>query len=362
MRLVRSATFVAAVAAASAAVLVGAPLPAAGATAAAPALPQHLRDTGLYVAGSTTTVRADVLAVTPLYPLWSDGAAKQRWLSLPPGTFIDASRPDAWVFPPGTRLWKEFAHGGRRVETRYIERRADGRWRYAAYVWNEDGSDAVLAPATGLPALAVAQAPGGRYAVPSRNDCLACHESAATPVLGVSAVQLAAVHDAAAVEPRGPDLNALLQRGWLRRLPQTLLAQPPRLAAASASERAALGYLHANCGHCHNDNGAPAPVPLVLAQRVGDAAASRARVLASTVGATSRFRSAALPGLTQIVAPGRPASSLLVARMRSRHAVLQMPPLGTALPDPEGLALVERWIANDLSPTHDLSTTKELAP
>ncbi len=103
-------------------------------------------------------------------------------------------------------------------------------------------------------------------------------------------------------------------------------------------------------------------MPLVLAQRVGDAAASRARVLASTVGATSRFRSAALPGLTQIVAPGRPASSLLVARMRSRHAVLQMPPLGTALPDPEGLALVERWIANDLSPTHDLSTTKELAP
>ena len=328
MRLIRSVSFIAAVAAASAAVLVGVPLPAAGATAAAPALPQHLRDTGLYVAGSSTTVRADVFAYTPRYALWSDGAAKQRWMSLPPGTFIDASRPDAWVFPPGTRLWKEFAHGGRRVETRYIERRADGRWRYAAYVWNEDGSDAVLAPAAGLPALAVAQAPGGRYAVPSRDDCLACHQSAATPVLGVSAVQLAAGHDAAAVEPRGPDLSTLLQRGWLRRLPPTL---PTHLAAVSASERAALGYLHANCGHCHNDNGAPAPVPLVLAQRVGDAAASRRRVLATTVGAPARFRSAALPGLAQIVAPGRPESSLLVARMRSRHAALQMPPLGTCL-------------------------------
>lgn len=353
MKPIRRTAIAAAVAVASAAVLVGSPPPADA--AAAPALPQHLRDTGLYAAGSSTTVRADILAFAPQYPLWSDGAAKRRWLYLPPGTFIDASRPDAWVFPRGTRLWKEFAHGGRRVETRYIERRADGRWRYAAYVWNEDGSDAMLAPAAGLPALAVSQAPGGRYAVPSRTDCLACHESAATPVLGVSALQLSVGDAVPGVEPHGVDLNALRQRGLVRRLPLPL-REPPRPAAASASERAALGYLHANCGHCHNDNGSPAPVALVLAQRMGDAAASRRRVLASTVGAPSRFRSAALPGLTQIVVPGRPESSLLVARMRSRHAVLQMPPLGTVLPDPEGLALIERWIANDLSPT------KELAP
>ena len=33
------------------------------------ALPQHLRDTGLYVAGSTET-SPDVLAFSPQYPLW----------------------------------------------------------------------------------------------------------------------------------------------------------------------------------------------------------------------------------------------------------------------------------------------------
>lgn len=87
-------------------------------------------------------------------------ADKRRWLRLPAGTAIDASDPDAWQFPPGTRLWKEFAHAGRRVETRYIERRADGRWRYAAYVRSADGSDATLAPAAGIAALPVAQAPG----------------------------------------------------------------------------------------------------------------------------------------------------------------------------------------------------------
>ena len=48
-------------------------------------LPQRLADTGLYVAGGTT-IRPDVLPFSPQYPLWSDGAAKRRWIWLPPGT------------------------------------------------------------------------------------------------------------------------------------------------------------------------------------------------------------------------------------------------------------------------------------
>ena len=40
---------------------------------------------------------------------------------------VDASNPDAWQFPPGTRLWKTFGHAGRAVETRYAELLANGR-------------------------------------------------------------------------------------------------------------------------------------------------------------------------------------------------------------------------------------------
>src|SRR6476661_7825652 len=83
-------------------------------------LPERLSETGLYVAGSTTVVRDDNLAFAPQYPLWSDGTTKRRWIHLPAGTAIDASDPDAWEFPPGTRLWKEFSFG-RPVETRLIE-------------------------------------------------------------------------------------------------------------------------------------------------------------------------------------------------------------------------------------------------
>src|SRR5687767_4053533 len=70
-------------------------------------LPPRLADTGLYVPG-TLRVRADNQPFSPQYALWSDGASKRRWIHLPAGAFIDASRPDAWEFPAGTKLWKEF--------------------------------------------------------------------------------------------------------------------------------------------------------------------------------------------------------------------------------------------------------------
>src|SRR5262245_53694809 len=226
-------------------------LPArAGESVAAP-LPQRLADTGLFLPGSTAVRPGNVL-FTPQYPLWSDGAGKRRWFSLPAGTFIDATRPDAWEFPRGTRLWKEFAYGARKVETRFIERLSDGSWRFAAYVWDDDGTDAVLAPSAGVPSLSVARAPSGRYVIPAEADCRACHEGAAVPVLGASALQLSPDRDALAphadpVDVAGIDLRGLLARGWLRNLPRELLDQPPRIAASSSVERAALGYLHANC-------------------------------------------------------------------------------------------------------------------
>jgi hypothetical protein len=297
-------------------------LPLAARAGGEPPLPQHLRDTGFGAPGA--------IAFTPQYPLWSDGAAKRRWLALPPGRAIDARQPDAWQFPPGTKLWKEFAHAGRPVETRYIERLADGRWRFASYLWNDDGSDAVLAPEAGVAALPVAAAPGGRYAVPSRNDCRACHESSAVPVLGASALQLA------------PELPAWAERGWLRGLPAALRQTPPAVAAASDTERAALGALHANCGHCHNRSGHQVPLALTLAQRAADPAASRAEVLHSLLEAPTRLR--AQPP----VRAGHAADSVLVQRMASRAPALQMPPLGTRIPDLEALALVQRWIDDDL--------------
>jgi hypothetical protein len=307
--------------------------------------PATLSATGLYVAGSTSMVRDDVLAFVPQYPLWSDGANKRRWIRLPPGSSIDASQPDAWDFPVGTRLWKEFSLG-HRIETRYLERGADGRWIYASYVWNADGSDATLAPAAGLRDHAAPAAPRGRYTIPARDDCRACHEAAPAPVLGFSALQLSADRDPLA--PHGDvsggtlDLRALVARGLLRNLPPRLLAEPPRIAAANATERAALGYLHGNCGHCHNEDGPLAVLEMTLAQRVGRPD-STDNVFRSLARVPSQFHAADAAGGAR-VAPGHAAQSVLVQRMVSRDPLQQMPPLGTAAADAEAVALIARWI------------------
>jgi hypothetical protein len=344
----------------------GSPRGVAGGSPAADAgLPRLLRDTGLYAPGPAARVRDGIASFSPQYPLWSDGAGKRRWLYLPPGASIDASSPDAWEFPPGTKLWKEFAYEGRPVETRHMELEPDGKWRFGAYVWNDEGTEAVLAPAGGIAALPVAAAPQGRYAIPSRSDCLACHGSTTVPVLGLTALQLSPDRDPMAAGGRPllageSDLRALVARGWVRGLPRELLERPPRIPASGAVERAALGYLHGNCAHCHNTTDSRVPLQLTLAQRTGDAAAALTEVLRSAIAAPSRYRPADSDGHALVVAPGKPADSVLAMRMQSRHKQVRMPPLGTSVPDADGLALVHRWILS-IDSSHS-SHPKETTP
>jgi hypothetical protein len=323
------------------------------------ALPDTLSGTGLFAAG-TAALRPGLVAFAPQYPLWSDGATKRRWLSLPRGTFVDAARPDAFVFPAGTKLWKEFAVDGRPVETRFIERLADQSWRFATYVWSADGRDARLAPRDGIAALPLDAAGSRRYEVPSESDCRACHEGGAVPVLGFSALQLSSDRDPLAphAEPVPPesDLRSLAARGIVRGLPQAMIATPPRVAAATPTARAALGYLHGNCGHCHgafDESGAAVPVPVRLAQLLEPPTVDS--VLSSLLGVLGRFRLAGAAGPQPVIAPGDAAGSLLPARMRSRDQRLQMPPLGTTTPDTEALALIERWIDHDLPHHQELA-------
>jgi hypothetical protein len=127
-----------------------------------------------------------------------------------------------------------------------------------------------------------------------------------------------------------------------------MLDKPPRIAASTPAERAALGYLHGNCGHCHgrpDDVGASVPVGVLLAQSVAEPN-SALDVLRSLVSTRSRFRPAGARQDPQIVVPGASHASVLPLRMRSRDPRVQMPPLGTELPDSEALKLVERWIDN----------------
>jgi hypothetical protein len=325
-----------------------------GAPAGDRPLPRLLSETGLYAGGGTLTIDPRNRPFSPQYPLWTDGARKARWVQLPPGAAIDVRDVDAWSFPVGTRFWKEFAFGGRKVETRLLWRSSAAGWTFASYRWNDAQTDAELVPAEGLPNVAEV-APGRFHSIPPVDDCRACHDSARTEILGFSALQLSTDRDAMAphAEPMAPGmvtLRTLVEERLTEPARPELVAVPPRVQAPDARTRAALGYLSANCGGCHNEDSSLASLGLFLKIRVASPHPSSSAP--PHPGAVQRlFRRTAkwhIPRVSEeasaFVTPGAPDLSALLVRMRSRRPSSQMPPLGTVLHDREAIDLVEGWI------------------
>lgn len=322
-------------------------------------LPEQLSQTGLYADFTTGRMADGVMAFTPQYPLWSDGASKRRWILLPVGMSVDASDPDAWVFPVGTKLWKEFSLR-RRVETRYIELTANG-WIFATYRWLADESAAVLAPKLGQRAVDEIS-PGVPYDLLARSDCLACHEGNVSRVLGFSALQLSSARDPGAphgepLRPGDVDLAALLERGLVTGLPARLRTAAPQVPARSAGERSALGYLHSNCSNCHNSRGPLADLDFSLEVRLA-AGTAMPDAIATGLDRTARFQPSGAAPMSRLAA-GHPEASLVVQRMARRDPITQMPPLGSRLVDREAVALVETWIREGLFSPHNLKQASE---
>ncbi|HTI36529.1 MAG TPA: hypothetical protein VL484_03130 [Vicinamibacterales bacterium] len=327
-------------------VVLGSAVPAHTLSAGDP--PLRLQDTGLYSDWDTKTIAPQNLQYSPQYPLWSDGAGKSRWMSIPRGKWIDASNPDRWTFPVGTRFWKEFDFNGHRVETRFIERTANG-WQFASYQWRADETAAPLAPELGVSRSVEIRA-GVRHSIPSRTDCLACHDASDTHILGVNALQLSPDRDpnaphAEPVPAGGVDLQALVDRRLVRGLPARFLGAPPRIDAPTPTARAALGYLSTNCGICHNSAGQLASLDFSLRYSLGLPLDRAPAAIATAVGHPSKFQ---VPGATIRVSPGNPDASVLVARISSRNPVTQMPPLGTHVVDDDAVQLIRQWITKDL--------------
>jgi hypothetical protein len=287
-------------------------------------LPRRLSETGLYTDIATGQLADDVVAYTPAFELWSDGADKQRWIRMPDGERIDSTDMDAWSFPVGTKVWKEFSVAGVRVETRLLEKRGadDDDWVALSYVWEPDDRDASAAP------LGVLGARGTEHDVPGAGECAACHRGRRSFVLGFSAVQLSA--DAVVGEI---DLSDLVAQGRLTAPPARIPVVP-----GTAIERAALGYLHANCSHCHNRTR-----PDRDGARCFDPGTDFDFTLAvddlGEVATTATYRTA----VGDAIKPGEPGASKVIDRMGKR-GLRGMPPLATAKVDTEARAVIRQWI------------------
>jgi len=292
-------------------------------------LPPLLSATGLYTNIATQTVAPGARAYTPQFPLWSDGATKRRWIELPPCTQIDISDMDHWVMPVGTRLWKEFAVNGQVVETRMILKASATQFVFGAYQWNLAGTDATLLNN------GVQNANGTTHDIPSRKQCEDCHLELRERVLGFGAIQLS--HSGS-----GLTMSSLSAAGLL-----TVPAPAGFTVPGGATAQQALGYLHANCGGCHNPDG-------LISQFSRDPMHLRLSVTETTVDATGTWRTAVNVLVTKTGAPstvthriksGAPSASAVSWRMSVRGTG-QMPPLGTETVDTAGLAAVNAWISS----------------
>jgi hypothetical protein len=317
----------------------------------APVAPRLLSQTGLYADLATLKIDARNRSFSPQYPLWSDGASKRRWVRLPAGSQINVADPGKWELPVGTRFWKEFSFNGRKTETRFLWQTAKGKWTFASYAWNEAQTDAVLASENGIANVADV-ADGRSHSIPSVTECRSCHDSGRTEILGFNALQLSTDRDPNALhgEPLTEEmvtLRTLVDEKLMTPGGADLIATPPRIAASSPQTRTALGYLSTNCGSCHNRDSSIAKLGLILKDdRRGAPAAECSAAIATALDQRGHWVVPEAPEQSRIINPGRPESSAIIRRVKSRRPISQMPPLGTVIADRAAVELLTAWVNN----------------
>jgi hypothetical protein len=286
--------------------------------------PATLSEVGLFASLEERTLSQRVFEYVPRFPLWTNGLRKQRAVAVPEGETIDAEDSETWSFPVGTLFFKTFSLGDQPVETRILRIGEEER-KYAIYRWDEAGSEAELLEGKRSVGVALSDDAGDfEHAIPSHRECQQCHESRPALVLGFDAIQLMD--------------DADYEESTLREAQDAGLLQDPALPATieeDARTSEFLGFLYANCVHCHNGfNGLSSSFdmrpPIALENLVG-------RETGSSAGSI---------GIRVI--PGDPEGSVLyqaISGETNDPELKEMPPLGVQRRDFESIERVYDWIS-----------------
>jgi hypothetical protein len=290
----------------------------------------YLSETGLYSNIADKIVAPEAVEFLPAFELWTDAAVKRRWILLPPGQTIDTTDMDHWIFPVGTKVFKEFVRDDVLVETRLIWRRGDNDYFLGAFIWDSAETDAIFVPD------GEENAGGTAHDVPATGACVLCHMVEPGRVLAFSAIQLS--------RP-GPELNLeeLVANKWLSDDPPPDTTYP--VVGRTAEEIAAFGYMHANCGHCHATGGSAFEIVPSLTLRLATAETDPVLTAIYTTSVDIDLQHWIVNPYYIRVVSGDSAASGYIARMDARGPELvQMPPLGTEDKDTAGLAAMAAWI------------------
>jgi uncharacterized repeat protein (TIGR03806 family) len=314
--------------------------------------PPTLAETGAFADLGTLTPHAGIVPYELNLPFWSDGASKQRWFSIPNLAARMTFRPtNYWTFPSGAIWIKHFEleltngvpASRRRLETRLLVRNSSDTGVYGlTYRWGNSLTDASLVPDGGMDEPftlvdnGVVRTQIWHY--PSRGECLICHNVQVGGVLGFTTPQLN--RDFNYHGTTDNQLRALHHANYfsnsvtnLNRLPA--LASPTNETVSI--EYRVRSYLMANCSQCHQPGG---PGQGVFDARIWTPL-SEANLVDGMVSHSDG------DARNRVLAPGSLEHSMLLERISTR-GLRQMPPLASSVLDTQAMALVSRWITNEL--------------
>ena len=332
-----------------------------------PEAPALLSQTGAFTDLATLTPRAGLIPFEPASELWSDRAAKQRWIAVPNEAGIDGEYDQAsekityseegeWAYPIGTVFIKHFALPSdlldpdnpdklTPVETRFSVRSSEGDYFFFTYRWRADGSDADLisdAESGTIPITDLNGLPSNQiWDYPSRSQCFECHQSSSGSVLGMKSRQL---NHSILYPSTGQTANQLTTFANLGLFDQgpdfgsldNILSSVSIDDVSESWEMRVRSYLDSNCSYCHRpgSNADRAEFDALLTTPLGLSEIINGTVNAENLGVAD----------ASIVTPGHPEQSILYLRDSSTDPSNMMPPVGRRLNDTEYLAVLETWI------------------
>jgi uncharacterized repeat protein (TIGR03806 family) len=312
-------------------------------------MPKLISQTGVFTELTNLSLANFLIPYTVNSPLWSDGAVKTRWFTLPTNSVIGFTGNGEWTFPAGAVFVKNFDLPVddtnpkilRRLETRLLVRDTSGYVYGASYKWRADNSDADLVTAGITEPVDIKTATGTRtqnWFYPGRQDCLTCHTPASGGVLGLKTRQI----NGSFQYPNGVTGNQLHTLGHLGMFDAAFddrkIFRYPRLVnitnAAAAPQIRVRSYLDANCSMCHRPGGAGAffdarfETPLKKQNLINGPVANQLNIAGA-----------------KVIVPGDTNKSILFYRV-SRIGENQMPPIGKNVVDEKAGAVIGKWIAS----------------
>ncbi len=313
--------------------------------------PATLGATNLFADLTDLSPNPGLVPYTPNLSFWSDYALKSRFVTIPDATSkLAYAREGAWTYPAGTVWVKHFdldlTRGNdatkKRIETRVLVKTADNVYG-VSYKWNDAGTEATLVDDAGQD-FGVAINDGGTartqaYHIPSRAECVTCHNAQAGGALSFNTRQLN--HESVVPGFGGNFITRLAQGGYLSNTPESANVLPKHYGPADASaslEARVRSYLAVNCAYCHQPGG--------TAPTAWD---GRAQV---TLDATGLINGAATNNggnaANKLVVPGDTLHSVVYNRVGASNGFTRMPPLGSTELDQTDISLLATWINQTL--------------